>query len=263
MIWRREMLSATSLVSSLPSSVAAADLDAMKRRHVFDLLVRDVVSDKILLAYFARSIPAADQWMHFRKEMASQMALASFASFVLCIGDRGPHKINVIRSGARVQQLDFAPQYNDSYFIVNSDTVPFRLTRNISTLLGPWLIDGVFAATVTAAAACLARNQDLMKNVLPLFVRDDLVAWHVGLSRSQWFSDQDQQRVEFQLRDRVSVNIRQMLKRVHGLMPSSSHHNPAQPDEPSPVNSKVLSLVESATDPSLLANMPPIWHPWF
>jgi hypothetical protein len=36
-----------------------------------------------------------------------------------------------------------------------------------------------------------------------------------------------------------------------------------QPEEPSPVNSKVLKLVEAASDPALLANMPPTWHPWF
>jgi transformation/transcription domain-associated protein len=223
-------------------------------------MARDVVSDKILLAYFARSIPAADQWMHFRKELAGQMALASFMSFVLCIGDRGPHKFSVSRSSARVQQLDFYHTYSDFYFTLNSDTVPFRLTRNITALLGPWLIDGVFAAGVTGAAACLARNQELMKNFLSLFHRDDLVMFHS--SRVPLLSDSEQQRTELQLRDRIGTNVRQMLKRVHGLMPSQSSSGPTE-DPPSPVNSKVLKLVESATDPALLANMPPTWQPWF
>ena len=139
--------------------------------------------------------------------------------------------------------------------------MPFRLTRNITSILGPWLLDGIFAASMTAAAACLARNQDLMKNFLSLFVRDESIMFHA--SRVTLLTDLEQQRVEQSIRDRVSVNVRQMLKRVHGLMPLSAT-TATQPDEmPPPVNSKVLKFLEVATDPAFVANMPAVWMPWF
>jgi transformation/transcription domain-associated protein len=214
------MTAAGALIQAAQPQCTAspAELDAAKRRMVYDLMSRDVVSDRILSAYFARSLHAADQWLHFRRELAGQVALASFLSFIMSIGDRGLHKLQISRSSARVQQLEFCPTYNDQYFAFNTDTVPFRMTRNMTELLGPALLDGVFAAGMTGAAACVARNQEVVKNFFCLFMRDDLVSFHA--TRLVFQSDPDCQRLELQLRDRISANVRQILKRAQNLMPS-------------------------------------------
>lgn len=81
-----------------------------------------------------------------------------------------------------------------------------------------WLVDGVTAATITGAAACLARNHDILKNYLSLFLRDDLISFQstkmIGLS------DPDQQVLEVNLRERISTNVRYISKRIHNMMPS-------------------------------------------
>jgi phosphatidylinositol kinase/protein kinase (PI-3 family) len=91
---------------------------------------------RILSAYFARSLHAADQWLHFRRELAGQVALASFLSFIMSIGDRGLHKLQISRSSARAQQLEFCPTYNDQYFAFKHDSQ----VANMTELLGPALL---------------------------------------------------------------------------------------------------------------------------
>lgn len=297
LIWRRELAAAGTLISNAQPPVIGtpAEIEAAKRRIVFDLMSREVVSDRILSAYFARSLLSTDQWLHFRRELAGQLALASFLSLIMSVGDRAPHKIQVNRSSGRVQQLEFCPTYTDDLFTTNSDTVPFRLTRNMTELIGPWLLDGVFAASMTGAAACFARNNEVIKNFFCLYMRDDVASFRA--TRLVCQSDIDAHRWELTLRDRISANVRQILKRAQNLMPTPQQASEAQrvciqsffryvalfqvvfkknqsrcvsscsvsntQEEPSPVNSKVLKLIEAAMDPALQANMPPSWHPWF
>jgi hypothetical protein len=71
---------------------------------------------------------------------------------------------------------------------------------------------------MNGAAACVARNQEVVKNFFCLFMRDDLVSFHA--TRLVFQSDPDCQRLELQLRDRISANVRQILKRDQNFMPS-------------------------------------------
>ncbi len=194
-----------------------SDSDQRVRRQVYDLITRDVVSDRILSAYFTRAIPSADQLLHFKREFAAQMGLASFVSFILSVADRSPHKFAVSRANGRVRQLEMYLQYNANYVIDVTEVVPFRMTRNLTTFFGPWLVEGVVASTLTATAACLARNQEAIKNFLQIFVRDDTVSFQA--SKMPGLPDGEQQTFENHARDRISTSVSLIRKRCHNMMP--------------------------------------------
>ena len=55
--------------------------------------------------------------------------------------------------------------------------VPFRLTRNLMTLLSPLLVDGVFASSMASTALALADQATTLRPYLGLVLREDLVDW--------------------------------------------------------------------------------------
>ncbi len=197
---------------------ATSEADIRVRRQVFDLITRDIVSDRILTAYLTRAIPAADQLLHFKREFAAQLGLASFASFALSVSDRVPHKLVFSRASGRVRQLDMCMVYNSQHIAETMESVPFRLTRNMTTFVGPWLVEGVIAATLIGVAACLAKSQDILKNYLCIFLRDDAISFQS--TQMLGLPDAEQVSFETKMRDRISANARMILKRIHQMMPT-------------------------------------------
>lgn len=227
-----------------------------QREQLFDeICVR--VPDTIFFNHFNRLLSSADQFFVFRREFGKQLALTSFLSYILSISDRALYKICVSQRSARITNADFFAQYSNSFLLEQTEQIPFRLTRNLTTFLGPFVLTGVFVSTMTSAAACLARNQEVLKNYLCLFLRDDLVSW--SEKKSPISSDDEQRVVEVQLRDRNSNNVKYILKKVHSLMPGPPSD---KDDASSSVNSRPFQLIQMATDRSRLASMPPTFAPW-
>jgi transformation/transcription domain-associated protein len=141
--------------------------------------------------------------------------------------------------------------------------VPFRLTRNFVSFLTPYMLDGVFASSMTAMNSCLFRNQDVLKNYMCLFIRDDLLSWNSAKVSATTSASQRQ--LEQQLGSKITENVGLVLKRIHLLMPAVSRQDlqPQAGKAPTPVNSKVHQLIKCATSKSKLCLMSPTWSPWF
>ena len=160
--------------------------------------------------------------------------------------------------------------YNESGLTENNEPVPFRLTRNLTTALSPTLIDGLFSSVVMAANSCLLTNQEILKNYLSLFIRDDLLSWNS--TKHPIDSDVTQRALEQAARERVAANTSMVLKRIHMLMPTPNHtpsaaeraahaaasgghmtNNP--PIQPQPLNHKIHLLIKVATSKQKLSTM--------
>ena len=102
-----------------------------------------------------------------------------------------------------------------------SEEVPFRLTRNIMTLLSPLLVDGVFASSMATAALAISEKSLTLKPYLTLILRDDLLSWQASKTQPQ--TDIEQCRVEEQLSERVNKNVKHALDRVQTAAPRLSH----------------------------------------
>ena len=206
LFWRREIN--TPHMSTLN--------EAQKRREIFDYMCNEMISDQILSNYVTRMLTSPDQLFHFRKEFALQLSLTSFLSHVLFVGERNLHRISFSRTSARIIQNEFFPLY-DERSIVNSECIPFRFTRNLSSFLTPKITDGIYTFGITAIALCAndPRSMDLFRNLMSLYFRDDLLS----NSSDSLGPDDKQREFEYRHRDQIDENVRNVKTRVFKLCP--------------------------------------------
>lgn len=231
--------------------------NSMARLKVLTDVSNNVIPDYILSRFLHRSLPQHDQLWALKKEFGAQLALCGFLSYIMKIGDRALHKMSFFRHSGRIINSEFYPAYNENCTVECHEPVPFRLTRNLTTFLTPFVVDGVFSSVLTAANSCLLINQEVLKNYLCLFIRDDLLSWNS--TKVPLASDLEQRQLEANLREKIQKNVNLVLKRIHLLMPAS----PDKSGKPAVMNHKVQQLVKLATSKRKLCMMNPTWAPWF
>lgn len=88
--------------------------------------------------------------------------------------------------------------------------MPFRLTPNLQTLMGPLAVEGIYSASIMAIARSLAEPEQELAYSLTLFVRDEMVYWFTSNRHAQ-------QMTEDKLRRAVQANIDVVTKRAVSL----------------------------------------------
>lgn len=102
---------------------------------------------------------SADLWL-MRKSFTNQMALITFMSYVLCIGQRHPSKFFVSKKNGNIWVSEFAPSpANTSSLYSNQEAVPFRFTPNIQQFIAPIGVEGVFTSSLMAIARSLTEPE--------------------------------------------------------------------------------------------------------
>jgi transformation/transcription domain-associated protein len=140
--------------------------------------------------------------------------------------------------------------------------VPFRLTRNISELIGPFLIEGVLVPSFVIISSALHAKRKVLEPILHLLLRDDVMAWYASKSSSK--NDQKMQEVERQLSDRIRSNVRTVQDKFEECSTRSVEDVTAEAlkPNPDPIDVKVRCLINAATSTEKLSLMPPTYHPW-
>ena len=263
-------------------AVANGESDFHTRLRLYHDITTTLVPDTLFSAFAHRAFPNLTQLFAFRMEFSRQLALAGYLSYLLKIGERAPHKLSLHQQSGRLVNTDFYPSYNEQQLIDCSEPVPFRLTRNLQRFLSPPVLDGLFPAVLMSVNSCLLQQSDVLKNFMQLFLRDDLLSFTTA--RLPIDSDATQRQIERGMREKVQLNVNNLIKRIHVLMPASqtSQTQAAQQagssassskdaaaasafsaSPPIPINSKVLQMIKIATAKSKLCMMPPTWAPWF
>ena len=253
------------------------------RLKVYNDITSNIVPDSILSKFIHRTIPRSDEYFVFKQQLCAQLGLSGYLSYLMKIGERQLHRIAFFRQNGRLINSEFFPTYNESGIVESNEPVPFRLTRNLQQALSPTLIDGLFSSAIMSANSCLLANQDIIRNYLSLFIRDDLLSWH-SARQGPIESDVRQRELEKAQREKVSMNTTMVLKRIHMLMPNqphqpsaaerqaqqaahhaAGHHGPAPnaASQPQPLNHKIHLLIKVATSKQKLSSMGPQWAPWF
>ncbi|KAL8689809.1 MAG: hypothetical protein Q9218_004603, partial [Villophora microphyllina] len=119
------------------------------------------VPPTIALTYFQQTYPCyADFWL-FRRQFAAQLASLSFMTYIMHMNSRYPHKLNISRATGNVWGTELIPAIASQQAVFhNPEPVPFRLTPNLQTLMGPLATEGVFAPSMMAVARVLTEGSD-------------------------------------------------------------------------------------------------------
>ena len=144
--------------------------------EIVDHIRSKMVPDTIMLDYFRRSSNSYMDFWIFRKQFSLQYAGLIFMTYIMNINNRHPHKLNISRSTGQTLGTEMLPgMASNSPVFHNSESVPFRFTPNIQTLIGPVGIEGVFSSSIMAIARCLTEPELDLDQYLCLFVRDELM----------------------------------------------------------------------------------------
>ncbi|CAN0074916.1 unnamed protein product, partial [Sphacelaria rigidula] len=135
----RERVSAA--VAGASEKESAKKAESEERMKVFEEICRHHVGKDILTRYVHGVVKDSEAAWAFRRHFAAQAGISSLLCHVFTCGERFPHRIIFDRRTARVVSWEFRPGYTQAGLLDQTEDVPFRLTRNMSTLLSPILVE--------------------------------------------------------------------------------------------------------------------------
>ena len=205
------------------------------------------VPNTIVLQYFQQIYPNfADFWL-FRRQFSYQLAALTFMTYIMHMNNRYPHKLSISRSTGNIWGSELIPAMAAGKAVFhNPEPVPFRLTPNLQTLMGPIATEGIFSCAIMAIARCLTEPEFELDQQLSIFVRDEMIFWFTQQHRGGL--------QENQLRETVQTNSDIIVKKALSL---------ARPPEGNlPANQTVIDLISRAVNPMSLAQSDALWMPY-
>ncbi|KAL4805091.1 hypothetical protein BDV18DRAFT_24971 [Aspergillus unguis] len=206
------------------------------------------VPPTMVLDYFQKTYPNFSDFWLFRRQFAYQYAAIAFMTYMMHMGNRYPNKIMISRSTGDIWGSELIPIVNpNKAFFYNPEQVPFRLTPNIQTLLGPIATEGLFACAIMAIARCLTEPRHELEQQLSVFVRDEMMFWATTHHRDRVLNAQ-------QLRELVYNNSDIIVNRAVSLA--------SPPEGNLPANQTTIDLISKAVNPQHLAAGDALWMPY-
>ena len=226
-----------------------ADASTSVRLEAFTAIQQKFVAPTLILEYFQAVYPNfADFWL-FRRQFSYQFAALTFLTYIMHMNNRYPHKLSIARASGNVWGAELIPAMAaGKAFFHNPEPVPFRLTPNLQTLMGPIATEGIYSCAIMAIARCLTEPEFELEQHLSIFVRDEMLFWFTQQHRSA--GAQDQQLI----RETVILNSEHIVKKAVSL---------AQPPPGNlPANQTVIDLISKAVNPQNLAQSDALWMPY-
>ncbi|KAF2436802.1 hypothetical protein EJ08DRAFT_644409 [Tothia fuscella] len=214
------------------------------RLETFIAVQEKYIPSNIALGYFQASFPCYDDFWLFRRAFSYQFASLSFMTFVMCMSQRYPHKLNISRGTGRVWGSELVPSMGNARPVFNNpEGVPYRLTPNLQMLMGPIVTEGIFAPALMTLARCLTEREGELEMQLSVFVRDEV---------NFWFTQQHKACPEGMLRESVQANSDAIVKKASSMaIPPGANNLPA--------NQTTIDGIATAVDPKKLSQTDPLW----
>lgn len=218
------------------------------RLETYTAIQEKWVGHDLVLDYFTKIYPSFSEFWLFRRQFSYQFAALTFMTYILHMHNRYPHKMFIARGTGNVWGSELMScMAAGKAFFHNPEPVPFRLTPNLQTLMGPLATEGIYGCSIMAIARCLAEPEFDLEQQLSLFVRDEMIFWFTSSHRTP-------QMVEGQLRETVQTNSELIVRRTLSLAQA--------PNGTLPANQTVIDLIAKAVNPINLAGTDALWMPY-
>jgi len=218
------------------------------RMEIFSSIQEKWVRHTLALEYFTKTYPGYSEFWLFRRQFSYQFAALTFMTYILHMHNRYPHKLNIARGTGNIWGSELMScMAAGKAFFHNPEPVPFRLTPNLQTLMGPLATEGIYSCAIMAIARCLTEPEYELEQQLSLFVRDEMIHWFTSQHRQGSMADG-------QLRETVQANSEIIVKRTLSLAQSPAGALPA--------NQTVIDLIAKAVNPMNLAQSDTLFMPY-
>ncbi|KAA8905830.1 FAT domain-containing protein [Sphaerosporella brunnea] len=236
------------VIASLePSRTGQQAVDPNVKLEIFNAIQEKFVPSTVVLEFLSSSYPSFSEFFLFRRQFSYQFAALTFLTYVMTMSNRYPHKMFISRATGNIWGSELIPALASTNPAFHSnEPVPFRLTPNIQTLMGPIALEGIFSCAVMTIARCLSEPDFELEQHLSVFVRDEMIFWFTQQHRSGLG--------EQQLREKVQQNSEFIIKKTASL---------AQPGAGKlPANQTVIDLISKAVNPANLSQLDHLWMPY-
>jgi phosphatidylinositol kinase/protein kinase (PI-3 family) len=274
-----------------------------QRCQAYDEICSKVVPNDLLSRFVYSKLQSYEAYWHVRKQFTIQIGIIGYLSYLLSMGKQDPHKICINMSSGLVQYADLKPNYKSSLdnennvttTLGNDESIPFRLTPNISHFISPPGIKGVLTSSMMALSNALKENESFFEDYLHLFLSDDIQAFEKkqdklkntevsGYDTAAVGSDDASSNtsdstgsgseggaVDLKFKKRVAKNVKLVLSRINLTTPvnmppkydRSTCMTSGRPiNEGTRSNNNIRVLIDCAMDQKQLAQMPPNWQSW-
>ena len=235
------------------------------RRAAYTEIVEKLVTENVFSQYMYKTMVENSRVMWtFKRQFALSAAMSAVACYALRLTGRTPNKVLVSKAKGEITHLELSAMYNDRLQLdMAGETVPFRLTRNMSAFIGPHGFEGTLIAAAVAAAQGLQQERTPIVSMLALFLRDDLLAY--AQRRLGTRSIASLKLAPHQVELATMSNVNQCMGRFEKIGPRNSvtgvqqTPNGAQLANPQMGMRELLAVAMAAGQ---LCLMDPTWQPW-
>ncbi|XP_076443272.1 serine/threonine-protein kinase ATR-like isoform X2 [Babylonia areolata] len=127
--------------------------------------------------WFLRTFPDPTSWYNARVAYARTSAVISVIGYVLGLGDRHGENILFDSTNGDTVHVDFNCLFNRGETFEWPERVPFRLTHNMVSALGPMGVEGIFRRACEVTLRVVRAQTDSLMSILKPFIYDPLVEW--------------------------------------------------------------------------------------
>lgn len=149
----------------------------VSRIEAFNEICDKHVPDSCLSDWVESRMSNADSVFSFRKRFAETLGTACVVGHCLGVGARRPQNLMFSWSSGAVSNQHVRMLTSQEGIVENDEAVPFRLTRNLVKLMGPFGIDGPLKASMITTLMALGNDLEIVRMFLDVIMRDELSVW--------------------------------------------------------------------------------------
>ncbi|XP_018328651.1 serine/threonine-protein kinase ATR [Agrilus planipennis] len=187
----------------------------VKKKEVF-LKVLLPNHPPVLGEWFRKTFPDAQSWLTARTAYIRTTAVMSMVGYIVGLGDRHGENILLDSTCGDAVHVDFNCLFNKGESLEWPERVPFRLTHNMISAMGPLGVEGMFRRSCACTLRVLRSNINTLMSIVTPFVYDPLVSWPKTITANA--VTHNSERTNEQARD----HIKNMELRLQGAVKTKS-----------------------------------------
>ncbi|XP_071509803.1 serine/threonine-protein kinase ATR-like [Diadema antillarum] len=197
--------------------------------------------------WFQKTFTDPTSWYLSRLAYARTSAVMCMVGYILGLGDRHGENILFDSTNGDCVHVDFNCLFNKGETFDWPERVPFRLTHNMVSAMGPMGYEGVFRRACEVTMKVMRDQRDPLMSVLKTFIYDPLVEWSKpSRGRSNALSESGEINNE-----KALVHVRDIEQRLQGVLKNKNKTRGL----PLSIEGHVDHLIREATDKHNLCQM--------
>ncbi|KAG8442079.1 hypothetical protein GDO86_011029, partial [Hymenochirus boettgeri] len=251
-----------------------------------------LVPQDLLRRAFIKMSMTPEAFLALRSHFARSHALLCISHWILGIGDRHLSNFMVNMETGGIIGIDFGHAFGSAtQFLLVPEMMPFRLTRQIVSLMLPMKETGLFDSVMVHALRAYRSNPGLLVTTMDVFIKEPSLDWkNLELKqmkkKGEWIRNVDTssvnwypvQKIDCAKRKLAGANPAEITCEELRLGHEASHvyqqflsvargnkdynHRANEPPDGLSEEAQVQCLIDQATDPNIIGRVWKGWEAW-